>query len=145
MKKILFMLLLVGPMIAMAQKGKSDFLGSLEKLGYTEVEWTYFSAMKKAARGLDKGWKIEEMEENVKIDKKSPAIKQIQMASKSGSKLQKSMAEFEMGAYKTKDNKALPWIVIQSAFDKFPGYTYDAMSSRMKFYIQKMESVDDDE
>ncbi len=143
-RKILLMLFLVGPMIAMAQKGQSNFLSSLEKLGYTEVEWTYYSAMKKTAGGLDKGWKVEEGE-TVKVNLKSPAIKQIQMAAKSGSKLQKSMAAFEMGAYKTKDNKVLPWIIIQSAFEKFPGYTHKAMASRMNFYIQKMESVNDDE
>ncbi|MEL6812593.1 MAG: hypothetical protein AAFP76_14785, partial [Bacteroidota bacterium] len=119
--------------------------------GYTEVEWTYFKQMMTAAKALDACSKKPNhcsLKDPV-TNKKASAIQQIEKGFSFGvereMKVQKKVATFEKAISENKKNKVLPWIVIQSAFSKHSGYSYEAMSSRFKIYIKSMERVFEDE
>ena len=139
------------PAMVMAQKGGTNYFETLNKKGYTEVEWTFKNQMLAAAKSMDmcspsiRNCVLKDPIKNTNVK----AIKQIKLGWSFGVErevmVQKNMAAFEKAMYSDRDNKLLPWIRIESAFEKYPGYSYSAMSSRMEDYIQHMESVDDDE
>ena len=152
MKKLLVLTMILAlPAMMMAQKGSTKYFETINKKGYTEVEWTYITQMRAAAKSLDACSKAKKncaLKDPIK-NRKAKAIKQVTMGWSFGVErevmVQKNMAAFEKAIYSNKENKGLPWIIIESAFVKYPGYSYGAMSSRMGDYIQHMESVDDDE
>lgn len=152
MKKILvFTFLLALPSIVLAQNGATNYLETLNKKGYTKVEWTFKSQMLAAAKSLDacsKAKKNCNLIDPIK-NQKAKAIKQVTLGWSFGVErnavVQKNMAGFEKAVYANRENKLLSWIIIESVIKKYPGYSYGAMSSRMNDYIQHMESIEDDE
>lgn len=66
-------------------------------------------------------------------------------ADPNASQLQKDMVNFEQSILYGKGASALQASLVKNAFDKFPGYSFEAMKNRMDIYIQKMESETEDE
>lgn len=152
MKKLLVLTMLLAlPAVMLAQKKATNYFGKLNTQGYTEVEWTFKKEMLVAAKSMDRCSSVMNkcaLEDPIK-NRKAKAFKQATLGWSFGVErevmVQKNMAAFEKAVYSNKKNKVLPWIIIESAFEKYPGYSYGAMSSRMDDYIHHMESVDDDE
>jgi len=153
MKKLaLFTLLLLVPLAGFSQsKESSSFTERIGYLKFDGVDGVFKSNLMSATKPIDKCSKRPatcNLIDPVK-NKKASAISQIEKGWSWGASQsavsQKSMATFEKYISKNKQNPLLPWTTIQAAFKKHPGYSHDAMVSRMKLYILSMESIEDDE
>ena len=142
---IILMLLLL-PVLVWSQQ-TTNFEQAIKQKGYTATDdlWTFIPEMKTAAKALDKCSKTKCTLKDPIKDKNASAKKQI-MTILSGifpsRSVQKSMAQFEKKLLK---NKTFQKKYLDKAFKKYPGYSFDAMSSRMGFYIRSMEHMEDDE
>lgn len=144
---IILAVVLFLPLLIWSQRS-TQFSKTLKTKGYTEVEWTFIPQMKVAATALDQCSTDENkcgLSDPVK-DRKTKFETQITLGwswgASQGSSIIKEMASFEKVLL---NSKRFPKTQISAAFTKNPGYSYSSMSGRMKFYIQTMESIEDDE
>jgi len=139
-------MLLILPVLSWSQNA-AKFHSTLEEKNYANLEVSFITKMKTAAKALDNCSKSKtkcDLIDPVQ-NKKASAKEQISSVL-SGTypsrSVQKTMAQFEKQLLK---NKEFPKRQLEIAFKKHPGYSYTAMSSRMRLYIMSMESLNDDE
>ncbi len=140
MKKILLLILIV-PVLSWSQ-AITHFHSTLSQANFDTATWSFLPAMKTAAKALDQCSKVQCAPKVLAMAKKATAKEQITLASSKGALVQKKMARFEKELLKK--NKHREQLLTQS-FQKYPGYSFANMSSRMRFYIRSMESIEDDE
>jgi len=141
---IIFFTLLVFPIISWGQR--TTFYSTIKEKGYANLEVSFISKMETAAKELDKCYNNKCILTDPIKNKQASAKEQINLASSLGKyplhSVQKSMVQFEEQLLKS---KKFPRKQLETAFKKHPGYTFSTMSSRMRFYIKSMESIEDDE
>lgn len=140
-KKHLLLLILIVPVLCWSQT-TTQFHSTLAKANFDTATWSFLPAMKKAAKALDQCSKVQCAPKVLAIDKKATTKEKITLVSDKGALVQKKMALFEKELLKKNKHREL---LLTQSFQKHPGYSFANMSSRMRFYIRSMESIEDDE
>jgi len=142
MKKVILILIFFAfPLLGWTQKVTS-FSKTLQNEKY-HTHKIYSTEMKIAAKALDDCSKNKcKLTDPIK-NKKTVVKQQISVGGAQPNSIQKSMGDFEKELFgqhpELRDN------LIKTAFIKYPGYSFLAISSRMHFYIQFMERIGKDE
>jgi len=140
------LILLLLPIVGLSQEA-TKFEQTIEQKGYTTTDdlWTFLPQMKTAAKALDVCSKTQcnptDPVKNKKISAKEQ-INSILSGPYPPRSVQKNMAQFEKQLLKS---KKFPKKLAIGIFKNNPGYSFEAMSSRMRFYIMSMERIEDDE
>jgi len=144
-KQFILFLAIALPLVCLSQK-TTNFYETLEKKGYTTKAWTFLPEIEAAAKELDICSQKKCMLTDPVKNKKSAIEEQVNLGFSWGtsqpSAVQKNMSQLEKRLLKS---NRFPRKSLINSFKKYPGYTYNAMASRMKFYIKTMESIEDDE
>ena len=143
---ISILMLLLLPVLVWSQQA-TNFEQTIKEKAYTATDdlWTFLPQMKIAAKALDACSKAKCNLTDPVNDKKAKVkdqINSILFGPYPPRSVQKNMAQFEKQLLKSKN---FPKKLVVGSFKSNPGYSFDAMASRMRFYIMSMERIEDDE
>lgn len=152
MKALYITLWILIPTSIFAQKEmNTDFSRRLKKINFTGAAGELKSKALKAGLSweccIEEKCECTDLKDPWEEDKSLTYQQQISKIKndKSASQLQKDMVNLEQSILYGKGVRVIEPQVVKSAFEKFPGYSYEAMKNRMNFYILSLESETEDE